>query len=575
MLRDAQKDKPSILPLWRPAVLLLALGGLAGALVVRAFDLQVLDKQFLLDQGQQRHLRVVEIPAHRGVISDRNGEPLAISSPVDTVWANPRELAAAADRIPELAKLLELDPVALRRRVQERSDKEFLYVKRHIAPELAAKVMDLRLPGVSLQREYRRFYPAGEVAAHVVGFTNIDDVGQEGVELAYDEWLKGEPGAKRVIKDRLGRIIEDVESIRAPEPGKPLTLSIDRRLQYLAYRELKAAVQEQEARGGSLVLLDASTGEVLAMVNQPAYNPNNRAEINGQVLRNRAVTDVYEPGSTVKPFTVAAALESGRYRPNSIIDTTPGYMMVGRFTISDSRSYGRIDLGTLIQKSSNVASAKIALDLPPEAIWGMLARVGFGQPTGAGFPGEASGSLSSRPPRYESERAALSYGYGVSATPLQLAQAYSVLAADGVRRPISFLPVSQPPQGEQVLKPEVVRQVRAMMETVVADGGSAPAAKVVGYRIAGKSGTARKASGGTYLEKAYVSYFAGIAPASDPRLVLVVMLDEPRAKFYYGGLVSAPVFSKVMGGALRLLNIAPDDLPSLGDLVAANAGGRR
>lgn len=572
MLRDAQKDKPSILPLWRPAVLLLALGGLAAGLVVRAFDLQVLDKQFLLDQGQQRHLRVVEIPAHRGVISDRNGEPLAISSPVDSVWADPSRLVTALDRVPELAKLLELDARVLARRIQDRSDKEFLYLKRHVTPELAARVMDLQLPGVSLQREYRRFYPAGEVAAHVVGFTNIDDHGQEGVELAYDDWLRGEPGAKRVIKDRLGRVIEDVESIRAPQPGRPLTLSIDRRLQYLAYRELKAAVQEQGARGGSLVLLDAATGEVLAMVNQPAYNPNNRTEINPQSLRNRAVTDVYEPGSTVKPFTVVAALESGRYRPDSMIDTGPGFMTVGRFTIKDTRPLGRIDLTTLLQKSSNVASARIGLDLPPEAVWGLLARVGFGQATGAGFPGEAVGALPPKPPRYESERAALSYGYGVSATPLQLAHAYTVLAADGVRRPISFLAVSEPPPGEQVLDPQIVRRVRAMMETVVSDGGTAPTARVHGYRVAGKTGTVRKAGRGGYVDSAYVSFFAGMAPASKPRLVMVVMIDEPHADSYYAGRVSAPVFARVMAGALRLLNVAPDDLPASGALVAANGG---
>lgn len=574
MLRDAQKERTSSLQPWRPAALLLVFGGLASVLLWRAVDLQVLDRQFLQTQGDARHLRVVEIPAHRGAITDRNGEPLAISSPVDSVWVNPKEFVASAADLARLAQLLELEPQALARRVRQRSDREFLYIKRHLAPELAEQVMALGLPGVALQREYRRFYPAGEVTAHVVGFTNIDDRGQEGIELAYNDWLQGEPGAKRVIKDRLGRIIDDVESLREPRPGKALRLSIDRRLQYLAYRELKAAAAEQGVRSASLVLLDVTTGEVLAMVNQPGYNPNNRLEINSQAARNRAVTDAYEPGSTIKVFSVAAALEAGHFRPDSVIDTGPGYMRVGSYTIRDTRPFGKIDISTLIQKSSNIGAAKMALALPPEAIWTMYARLGFGRPAGTGFPGEAAGLMPARPPVRDAERAALAYGYGLSTTPLQLASAYATIAADGVRRPVSFLALDQAPAGEQVMSAAVARQVRTMMEAVVMKGGTAPQAAVAGYRVAGKTGTARKAAAGGYAENAYLAYFAGFAPASRPRLAMVVMMDEPSERYYYGGRAAAPVFSRVMSGALRLLNVPPDDVPQLGAFVASAGGGR-
>lgn len=574
MLREAQQEKTNAPPAWRSTSLLLALGLCAGVLLWRAVDLQVLDKQFLQTQGDARHLRVVEMPAHRGMISDRHGEPLAISSPMDSVWLNPKEFIAVAADSSDLARLLRLDPQQLQQRIRERADREFLYIKRHINPELAEQVMALGLPGVALQREYRRFYPTGEVAAHVVGFTNIDDLGQEGMELAYDQWLQGEPGAKRVVKDRYGRIIDDVESLREPRPGQELRLSIDRRLQYLAYRELKAAATEQRVRSASLVLLDVTTGEVLAMVNQPGYNPNNRAEFSSQLVRNRAATDAYEPGSTIKVFSVAAALESGRFQPSTIIDTGPGYMRVGTYTIHDTRAYGKIDVSTLIKKSSNIGIAKMALDLAPEAIWSMYAQLGFGSPVGTGFPGEAAGLMPVRPPQRAVDRAALAYGYGLSATPLQLASAYATIAADGKRRPVSFLALQKAPEGEQVISPEVARQVRAMMETVVADDGTAPQARVQGYRVAGKTGTSRKAVSGGYAEKAYLAYFAGFAPASNPRLAMVVVLDEPSAKYYYGGRVAAPVFSRVMSGALRLLNVPPDDLPSLGNYFASTREAR-
>lgn len=569
MLREAQPDKTKVPPLWRSFFLLCIFGALAGVLLWRAVDLQVLDKQFLRNQGDARHLRVVEIPAHRGVVSDRHGEPLAISSPVDSVWVNPQQFPNSEAAVRSLAEVLDLNPKQLERRIRERRAREFIYVKRHVSPDVSAQVTALALPGVALQREYRRFYPTGEVAAHIVGFTDIDDRGQEGVELAYNEWLQGDAGAKRVVQDRHGRIVGDVESLREPRPGKELRLSIDRRLQYLAYRELKAAAAEQRVRSASLVLLDVTTGEVLAMVNQPAYNPNNRAEINGKVARNRAVTDAYEPGSTIKVFSVAAALESGRFQPGSIIDTGPGYMRVGSYTIHDARAYGKIDVSTLIQKSSNIGAAKMALELAPETVWSMYARLGFGTPVGTGFPGESSGSLPSQPPQRAAERATLAYGYGLSATPLQLASAYSTIAADGVRRAPSFLALGQAPAQEQVIAPAVAKQVRSMMEAVVADGGTAPQARIPGYRVAGKTGTSRKAVAGGYADKAYLAYFAGFAPASNPRLAMVVVMDEPGAQMYYGGAVAAPVFSRVMAGALRLLNVPPDDLPGLGSYVAA------
>ncbi|KAB7623868.1 penicillin-binding protein 2 [Alkalilimnicola sp. S0819] len=559
-------------PAWRPA-LVLALFVLALAVLLwRALDLQVLRQDFLQGQGDARHLRVMEIAAHRGVISDRNGEALAISSPVQSVWAHPGRLLEQSARLPELARVLGRDAGRLRAYLQRRAGREFVYLERHVSPDLAEDVMGLAVPGVYLQREYRRFYPAGEVTGQLLGFTNVDDQGQEGVELAFDDWLTGTVGAKRVMRDRHGRAIKDVERLREARPGKPLVLSIDRRLQYLAYRELKAAYQQHKARSASLVLLDVSTNEVLAMVNQPAFNPNDRSAIRPGHYRNRAVTDVFEPGSTIKPFTVAAALESGEYQLDSVVHTSPGVVRVGGHPIRDPRDYGTIDLATVLHKSSTVGAAKLALELPPDALWGLLARSGFGMGTGAGFPGESGGHLASRPPRRPIERATLAYGYGLSATPLQLAQAYSVLAADGALRPVSFLRSREPAPAKQVLSPELARAVRQMMEGVVANGGTGRRAAVPGYRIAGKTGTSKKSVAGGYADDRYVALFAGMAPASKPRLVCVVVIDEPRDGKFYGGLVAAPVFSKVMGGALRLLNVPPDDLPAGSELYAVAGG---
>ncbi len=542
------------------------------ALVARGVDLQVLDKDFLQEEGTARHLRVVTIAAHRGSILDRNGEPLAVSTPVDSVWVEPKEFLTAESQWPQLAKLLDMPLKQLRETIKGREKREFVYIKRRIAPALAAQVMALEISGVSLQREYRRYYPAGEVTGHLLGFTNVDDVGLEGMELAYDKWLRGLPGSKRVIKDRLGHIIEDVERIRRPQPGRDLRLTIDRRIQYLAYRELLAAVKQHKARSGSVVVLDAHTSEVLAMVNQPAFNPNNRQELRSEHYRNRAIADMFEPGSTMKPFTIATALQSGRYKPDTLINTAPGYYKVGGHTVRDNRDYGLIDVSTVIQKSSNVGASKIALTLPPEKIWRTFHRVGFGEPAGASFPGESSGVFTDYDTWSELERATLSFGYGVAVTPLQLARAYAVLAGDGRLRPVSVVMNEQgrlSEVGPQVFSHRVLTQVRSMMERVVSREGTAIKASVPGYHVAGKTGTVRKSVAGGYSEDRYLALFAGLAPVTDPRLVMVVMIDEPGNDEFYGGQVAAPVFAKVMAGALRLLAVPPDALPSPGERMAA------
>ncbi|MGB5539208.1 MAG: penicillin-binding protein 2 [Gammaproteobacteria bacterium] len=547
----------------RRVFLLLCMGLAAAVLVWRAVCLQVLDKEFLLNQGQARHLRVVSLPAHRGIIQDRNGEPLAISTPVESVWVNPQELGNEQHRIPELTRLLALSKSSVQSLLASRADREFIYLRRHIDPATAAQVEALDIPGVYLQREYRRYYPDGEVAAHVVGFTNVDDVGQEGLELAYEDWLAGEPGAKRVIKDGKSHIVEDVESISLPNPGKDLQLSIDRRIQYLAYRELLTVMQEHKAQAASAVVLDVKSGEVLAMVNQPSFNPNNRQNLRSSDMRNRAVTDVFEPGSTMKPFLVATALASERYTPHTPVSTSPGWMRVGVNTVRDVHDYGDLDVTGVIRKSSNVGIAKIALSLAAEDIWTELSDIGFGVQTFSGFPGEASGLLPHFSGWNAIETATLSFGYGVSVTPLQLAQAYAVLASDGIRRSITFLHDVRVAEERRVMPAAIAREVRAMLEQAVGPEGTAPEARVPGYRVAGKTGTVRKSEPGGYSDSKYLSVFAGMAPASDPRLVMVVMVDEPGAGKYYGGQVAAPAFSRVMAGALRLLAVPPDDVPLL------------
>ena len=535
---------------------------LAVSLVARAVHLQVFNKDFLNHQADTRHLRTERISAHRGTITDRNGEPLAISTPVDSIWANPKELAPAVDHVPQLARLLGIDPQQLIRRVTRSMDKEFLYLKRHLSPEQAQLVLDLKLPGVNVQREYRRYYPAGEVTGHVVGFTDIDDAGQEGLELAFNHWLAGESGAKRVLKDRLGRSVENVESIRPPHHGKDLKTSIDLRIQYLAYRTLKAAIRQHNAESGSIVILDVKTGEVLAIVNQPTYNPNDRSQFSAERYRNRAITDIFEPGSSIKPLVVAAALESGEYRPSSIVDTAPGSVVVGPKTIEDSRNLGRISLTTILARSSNVGVTKLAMSLEPDQLWNTMTRFGLGTLTSSGFPGESAGLLTHFSHWRPISQATLAYGYGVSVTPLQLAQAYSVLGSDGVFRPISLVALDAPAEGEQVLAADSAAAVRRMLEEVVRPGGTGTKAAVTGYRIAGKTGTAWKFAAGGYSEDKYISIFAGLAPASDPRLAAVVVIDEPTGELYYGSDVAAPVFSDVVSESLRLLAIPPDAMPA-------------
>lgn len=561
MIRSVRRSpsgaSPRMAKRWRVVSVLSVLAMGAGALTWRALDLQVMNREFLQDQGDARHLRALTIPAHRGMITDRNGEPLAISTPVDSVWVNPREMVGSEASWPALARVLGMPPAELSTKLKQRSDRGFLYLRRHIGPDLAERVAALGIPGVFLQREYRRYYPEGEVAAHIIGFTDIDDVGQEGMELAYDSWLRGAAGSKWVLRDRFGHVVEDVAAIKDAAPGKDLALSIDRRLQYLTYRELKAAVQQHHAESASAVLLDIRTGEVLAMVNQPSYNPNNRGSMRPGAFRNRAVTDVFEPGSTVKPFTIAAALEAGLYRPSSLIDTAPGRYRVGRAMVRDVSNYGTVDLTTIIQKSSNVGASKIALSMPPQRLWQTFSAIGFGANTATGFPGEVSGSLPHFSRWREVERATLSFGYGLSVTPLQLALAYTIFG-DGRIKPASFVPVAEPAEAVQVLTPKTVREVVAMMETVVSARGTGVLASVPGYRVAGKTGTVQIASSSGYSAGEYVSVFAGVAPASDPRLAMAVVVTRPHGEEYYGGQVAAPVFSRVMNGALRQLGVVPD-----------------
>lgn len=558
-----RSDDPARLR-WRHWLVLGLLGVGGVALIGRAVYLQVIDQDFLEKQGDARILRVAKLSANRGMVLDRNGEALAVSTPVDTVWADPRKLAEAPHEFPRLAKVLGRDPQWLARRVTSSLDREFVYLVRHMRPQDAARVKALGIPGVDTLREYRRYYPAGEVTGHLLGFTNVDDVGQEGLELAFDQWLGGEPGAKRVMRDSLGRTIEDIEQLKAPRPGQDLYTSIDLRVQYLAYRELKAAVQANHARSGSVVVIDIATGEVLAMVNQPAFNPNDREQYAASRYRNRATNDFFEPGSSIKPFVVAAGMETGRFHADTLIDTGPGMMRVGIKTVKDKHNLGTIDVTTVLAKSSNVGVVKIALSLKPGEMWQAFDKFGFGRVSGSGFPGESAGILTGHEHWRSIGQATMSYGYGLSVTPLQLAQAYAVLGSGGIRRPVSLRKLDAPPQGERVFDEEVARELVRMMESVVSDAGTARRAAVMGYRVAGKTGTAWKASEtGGYSTNKYMAVFGGVVPASNPRLAAVVVIDEPTRGAYYGGEVAAPVFASVMSGALRLLAVPPDNLQSV------------
>lgn len=547
---------------WRFYGVLLALCVLLIFLVWHLASIQVLPNasygyQFLQHQGLARTLRSESIPALRGLITDRHGEPLAVSTPVVSLWADPKELQSNKESLPALVKSLHLTLGDLKDKLHRFRDKEFMYLRRHLTPADAEKVMALQIGGVYAQREYKRFYPAGEITAHLVGFTNIDDLGQEGLELAYDQWLTGENGKKQVLKDLRGRVFKDVNLIAAAKAGKDIALSIDLRLQYLAYKELKETVKAHRARSGSVVLLDAKTGEVLAMANQPSYNPNDRRDINASMLRNRAMTDQFEPGSTMKPLTVMAALETGRFSPSTQIDTHPGHLRVGNKTLLDPVNYGVMDVAKILQKSSQVGLTKISLDLKGDMIRDMFFRAGLGQDTGTGFPGESAGLLPDYVKWQPIVQANFSFGYGVSLTALQLAQAYSVIANGGVKHPVSLLKLAGTQQKEAVVSPEIAKQVATMLQQVVQPGGTGTRANIEAYQVAGKTGTIHKVERQGYADDRYLSLFAGFAPANDPRLIAVVVINEPSSGQYFGGEVAAPVFSALVERGLRLLQVPP------------------
>jgi cell division protein FtsI (penicillin-binding protein 3) len=526
-------------------------------LLGRSLYLQSVATEFLQGQGSSRYSRDLEIPAHRGRVLDRFGEPLAISTPVKAVWAWPEKVEASPKELRALAALLELDSGALATRLAQGDD--FVYLKKAVPPEVAARVAALGIAGVHDDDEYRRYYPSGEVMSQVLGFTGDRDVGQEGIELAQQSWLGGVPGSRRVIINRRGEVVEDVASIRAPQEGRDLALSIDSRLQYLAFRELKAAVEANKAKGGGLVMLDVKTGEILALANWPSYNPNNRSRVPRERMRNRALTDSFEPGSTLKPFTIAAALETGKLRPDSVIDTAPGTLTIGNATIHDAHREGVLTVEQVVQKSSNVGAAKIALSLPSEAMWQMFSGAGFGTPPKTGFPGEVSGRLRPAKSWRPIEQATMAFGHGISVNLVQLARAYSIFATDGELKPVTLFKAAGPVAGRPVLTPATAHAVRHMLEMAVSAGGTAPKAQITGYRVAGKTGTAHKLEDGRYVNR-YVSSFVGFAPASNPRLLVAVTIDEPAAGQYYGGSVAAPCFTNVMGPALRLLGV-PNDAP--------------
>ena len=542
------------------------------ALIARAVNLQVMETDFLQGQGKARFLREVTIASTRGVITDRNGEPLAVSTPVDSVWVHPGQLLEYPENIKPLAELINADADEIERKLTQRAAKEFVWLLRRLNPDVADSIREKDIPGVYLQKEYRRFYPAGEVTSHVIGFTNIDDVGQEGLELAYDSWLAGSSGLKRVTRDRKGRSIEEAELIKEANPGQNLHLTIDKRLQYLAYRELKSTVLQHGASSGSVVVLDVDSGEVLAMVNQPSYNPNDPGhDTNG--MRNRAVTDVIEPGSVMKPIAIASVLENGLAVPTTPVETSPGYTVISGHTIIDHNNYGLLDVTGVITKSSNVGVTKLALQLEPEQMWDTYNRFGFGEATGTGFPGESAGVLRNHRRWRRLEQATISYGYGISATPLQLAQAYATIANGGKLRQPAFIQGSNNPP-ISAIDPDIARSVAKMLETVLSSKGTGSRASVANYRIAGKTGTSHKASASGYEDHRYVSSFAGFGPASNPRLVCVVVINDPTGEEYYGGLVAAPLFSEVMTGAMRILNIPPDDFPAMLVDAGNTAGGQ-
>ena len=558
------------LPQWRARFTLVMLLAAFLVLAGRSAYLQSLKTGFLQEKGEARYARVLEIPGTRGRILDRNGEALAISTPVKSVWAIPEDFGAKPAQLAALARLLGQDPKEIDRRIAG-AERDFVYLKRQIPPETAARVAELGIAGLYEQSEFRRYYPGGETTAHVIGFTGVDDAGQEGIELAHQSQLAGTAGSRRVIKDRLGRIVEDVESIRAAQDGHDLTLALDSKVQNIAFGALRAAVEAHKAKAGAIVVLDVRTGEVLALANLPSYNPNNRAKVLPAQVRNRVMTDTFEPGSTLKPFTIGLALELGRVTPQTLIPTAPGTLTIGNYTIHDAHAEGALTVSQVIQKSSNVGAAKIALSMPREEMHELFRRVGFGAAPHLGFPGEANGKLRPAKSWRPVEQATMAYGHGISVSLIQLAHAYTVFARDGELVPLSLVRTAAPVAGTRVLSPEVAREVRAMLESAVQPGGTAPRARIAGWRVAGKTGTAHKQENGAYAASKYVSSFVGFAPVSEPRLVIAVMLDEPSDGQYYGGQVAAPVFAQVMQGALRLMGapydapLAPVELPGEGE----------
>lgn len=553
-------DSPVLAPTfppWRARLVLGLVAAAFGLLAGRAVYLQAWNNDFLRAKGESRYSRTLEIPANRGRILDRNGEALAVSTPVKSIWAIPEDTAMSAKELNALAAALELPRAELAKRLGD-TGRDFVYLKRQVPPEVADRVAAMKLAGVYQSREYRRYYPAGETMAHVVGFTDVDEVGQEGIELAFQQELAGHPGSRRVIKDRLGQIVEDIESVRAARDGRDVVLALDARIQSLAYTELKRAVETHRAKGGGIVVLDVRTGEVLALANLPSYNPNNRARLTGAQIRNRAVTDAFEPGSTLKPFTVALALEAGQVAPTTKIETAPGSLTIGPATIRDAHPAGALTVEQVIQRSSNVGAAKIALALPAAHIWSMFDGVGLGAAPRLGFPGEAVGKVRPYKTWRPIEQATMSYGHGISVSLVQLARAYTVFARDGDLVPLSLVKLDGPPAGKPLISARTAAAVRHMLELAVEPGGTAPRARIMGYRVAGKTGTAHKQENGGYAADKYHSSFVGMAPASRPRLVIAVMIDEPSAGQHYGGQVAAPVFAQVMAGALRILGAAPD-----------------
>lgn len=576
MSRIASRPTSHLLELhlvsWRAYFVLGAILLMLLILAGRAIYLQSLRHEFLQRKGDALASRVVELPAHRGMIADRTGEPLAISTPVESLWANPSAVQLSPSQRKQLATVLGMSAQEIQVKLAAK-EKEFVYIKRRLPPDQAAAVAQLGIAGMALQREYRRYYPAGEVAAHLLGFTGLDDSGQEGMELAHQASLAGVPGSRRVLKDRKGNIFEDVASILSPKPGQDLTLSIDMRLQYLAYRELQAAVLANKAKAGAIVVLDAKTGEILALANVPSFNPNNREGVKLWQMRNHAVTDEYEPGSTMKPFTIAAAMDTGKYRPDTLINTEDGSYVVGTKRIHDAHPHGMLTVSQVIQKSSNVGASKIALSMTPEYMWTEFHNAGFGAVPQVGFPGAASGSLRPYQKWRPIEQATMSYGNGISVSLLQLAQAYTVFTNHGVLKPVTMLKLNgASAAGSRVFSAQSADAVIPMLESVISAEGTAPQAAIEGYRVAGKTGTAHKPDKGGYSADKYIASFIGFAPASNPRLIIAVMVDEPAGGQYYGGTVSAPVFKQVMQGALRQLDIAPDKPITQRPIPAATTG---